>query len=97
MRNIAIVPTESAKRYVGQFVKHVAHKLPAELAEDGLSGQVVFGAGLCRLGAADVVLSLELDAPEATMDALRDVVARHLLRFAFREELRIEWREAADL
>jgi hypothetical protein len=96
MRNIAIVTTDHAKRYVGQFVKHFAHKLPAELAEDGLSGQVEFSAGVCRLGAADVVLSLELDGPDDAMERLRDVVARHLSRFAFREELRIEWREVAD-
>lgn len=35
-------------------------------------------------------MTLEAATPE-TVTALQDVVASHLLRFAFREDLRIEW------
>jgi hypothetical protein len=93
MRSIATVETASARRYLGQFVKHFAHKLPAELAEDSCSGEVTFGAGTCQLLADEAGLTLALDAEPEAMTQLQDVAARHLVRFAFREELRINWRQ----
>jgi hypothetical protein len=40
-------------------------------------------------------LTLSLETPDATqMAQLQDVVARHLVRFAFREELQVDWRPA---
>jgi uncharacterized protein len=37
-------------------------------------------------------LTISLDSPSAEdLERLKDVVARHLLRFAFREELSIAW------
>ncbi len=51
--------------------------------------------GVCRLSADDGRLALSLDAPDAAaLDRLQDVVARHLVRFAFREEMQIDWRPA---
>ena len=35
MRSIAIVQTDHAARYMGQLVKHFAHKLPTALEADG--------------------------------------------------------------
>ena len=40
-----------------------------------------------------LTLTVETGEPEA-LEQLQDVVARHLLRFAFREELAIAWRPA---
>ncbi len=91
MNATAIMPTPNAKRYLGQFCKHFAHKLPVELAEDNTSGQVSFGSGTCLLAADNAKLKLVLDAPEESMAALQDVVVRHLVRFAFREELTVNW------
>lgn len=86
----ADVRTDNASRYLQQLCKHFAHKL--EVAFDEKAGSVRFSIGHCRLEAGDRSLQLSLDAPEAAALAeLQEVVERHLIRFAFREELSIEW------
>jgi len=89
----AEVATPNASRYLQQLCKHFAHKLPVTF--DARSGRVSFSIGDCILTADDGVLKLSLDAPDAAqLEQLQDVVARHLLRFAFREDLRVDWRTA---
>lgn len=86
----AVVTTPKAEGYAAQLCKHFAHKIPARF-EDG-AGEIEFGAGTCRLTAKGDRLTLTVEA--ATLEAvaqLEDVVARHLLRFAFREELAVDW------
>jgi hypothetical protein len=96
MRMIGILETASAKRYLSQFCKHFAHKLPVELAAGNEAGTVGFGAGTCVLEADDARLTLTLNAETAdNILVLQDVAIRHLVRFAFREELKLEWRGAA--
>jgi hypothetical protein len=91
VQSIAEVETPKAGRYLQQLCKHFQHKLPVTFDEH--SGQITFSIGECRLNAADDVLKLTLEAHDgAQMAQLQDVVARHLLRFAFREEMRIDWR-----
>ncbi len=94
MRSTAIVQTDHAARYMGQLVKHFAHKLPTVL-EDG-HGRIEFPIGVCEVGAGDALtLTCVADAPD--MVQLQDVVARHLVRFAFREnELQVAWGPLTD-
>lgn len=83
----ARVVMEAPRRYLSQLCKHFEHKLP--VTYDGPAGEIVFSAGACRLHAGDGVLTLSLEAPDAaSLAQVQDVVARHLLRFAFREECR---------
>lgn len=86
----ATVVTPKAAGYAAQLVKHFAHKIPATF-ESG-HGELVFPAGTCRLHAEGDRLTMTVAAatPEA-IASLQDVVARHLLRFAFREELAVDW------
>lgn len=93
MNATAIIPTNSAQRYLGQFVSHFSHKLPAAREPDNSQGEVSFMSGLCTLDADAQKLSIIVNAgsPE-DLDRLKEVVDRHLLRFAFREELQIVWR-----
>lgn len=89
----AIIPTASARRYLGQFVSHFAHKLPAARESDNSQGEVSFSTGLCTLDADGQKLSIIVNAAtEEDLSQLKDVVDRHLLRFAFREDLLIAWR-----
>ena len=92
MNATAIIPTENARRYLGQFVKHFAQKLPFVRHESNERGEVEFPLGLCTLDADETRLSIIVNAgtPEE-MDKLKEVVDRHLLRFAFREDLAINW------
>jgi uncharacterized protein len=92
MNATAIIPTASAKRYLGQFVSHFAHKLPAIREPDNSQGEVSFTTGLCTMDADAQKLSIILNAAdEAELTRLKSIVDQHLLRFAFREELQIAW------
>jgi hypothetical protein len=94
MQSQAIIQTASAKRYLGQFCKHFAHKAPVELDPALASGQVQFGAGLCRLSANEDTLTMDIGAEtQQNIATLQDVVARHLVRFAFREDLTLNWQQ----
>lgn len=89
----AEIATPQAGRYLAQLCRHFQHKLPVTL--DDAAGHIAFSIGDCRLRAEDGRLTLSLDSPdEARLLQLQDVVARHLLRFAFRETMQIVWRPA---
>ncbi|WAJ28696.1 DUF2218 domain-containing protein [Antarcticirhabdus aurantiaca] len=93
VRSIARVATPHASRYLQQLCKHFAHKLPVTFDEH--HGAITFTIGEVRLDAREGVLEMHLTAPDAeTMPQLQDVVWRHLVRFAFREELAADWQPA---
>ncbi|ARQ02530.1 DUF2218 domain-containing protein [Pseudorhodoplanes sinuspersici] len=93
VRSIAEVVTPVPARYLAQLCKHFQHKL--DVAFDSQSGHIVFPLGDCRLTAGDSTLTLSAEADDQEKLAkLQDVVARHLVRFAFREEMQIDWRAA---
>ena len=90
----ARVATSLPRRYLTQLCKHFEHKLPVSI--DGSVGRIDFAAGICRLEAAEDALVLRTEAPDPdSLHRLEDVVARHLARFAFRENLEIAWHPAA--
>ena len=87
------IPTEQASRYLQQLCKHFAHKLTVRFDEH--EGDITFSIGDCRLKADGEALHIDLTAPNADdMEQLKDVVIRHLVRFAFREELAVDWQDA---
>jgi len=93
-RSAARVEMAVPSRYLTQLCKHFEHKLP--VTHDGKRGSIAFSAGTCALEAEDGVLVLRVSTEdEAALDRLEDVVARHLLRFAFREPPAICWVRAA--
>jgi len=98
----AAVPTTHGSRYLQQLCKHWAHNLTVEFTPE--HGTVAFprdvrgadfpGDALATFDAQAETLDVRIDAtsPEQR-DALKDVVARHLDRFAFREApLLFDWR-----
>jgi hypothetical protein len=89
-RSTAEIATPQAARYLTQVCKHFQHKLPVTLG-DG-AGHITFTIGGCRLRAEKETLVLSVEAPDdARLLQLQDVVGRHLLRFAFREDMQIVW------
>lgn len=85
--------TPKASGYLQQLCKHFGHKIPAVFDES--SGKLTFGCGECRLHADETALRMGLSSPDAEQLAqLQDIIARHLQRFAFREDPAIEWRQA---
>ena len=93
VRAEARVATANASKYMQQLCKHFQHKLPAEF--DAAVGSISFQAGEVRLAANAETLAITLEAKsDQELDRLEDVVARHLARFAFREELDVQWQGA---
>ena len=93
VRSETAIATEHASRYLQQLCKHFAHKIPATFDEH--AGHVSLKVGECRLKAEGTTLHILLEAPNAEdMEQLKDVVVRHLVRFAFREELAVDWQDA---
>ena len=100
----AAVPTQSGSRYLQQLCKHWQHNLAVTFTPE--HGTVVFpknarGAdfandGLATFDARSDALDVRIDASSpAQRDGLKDVVARHLDRFAFREApLTFDWQDA---
>ena len=91
IRSVAIVATEHASRYLQQLCKHWSHKFEITFTPE--HGDIVFTEGRhVTLDAAASALTLTLSAPDAEgMDKLEEVVANHIIRFAFREELVFNW------
>jgi len=89
--SVAEIATAHASRYLQQLCKHFQHKVAVTF--DPHSGLIDFPVGECRLAADDATLTLRLKAQGGEdMERLKDVVARHLVRFAFREEMTVDWR-----
>jgi hypothetical protein len=93
MQSTAVVRTPHAARYLGQLVKHFAHRLPAQMSDRG--GRIEFPFGICTLNAGETLV-LKVDAAPENLAKLENVVARHLERFSFREpDLAVHWMPAA--
>ena len=88
------VKTEKARGYLVQLCKHFAHKTDASFA--GNRGRIRFTAGLCELNAEDAgALAITVSTADPNqLSTLEDVIDRHLRRFAFKEELAIQWTRA---
>ncbi len=81
---IGRVKTRHAAKYIEQLCRHWAHKL--EVERSGNSGSVRFPTGVATMTASEDELIVAIKAEdEASVDRLREVVASHLDRFAFRE------------
>jgi len=90
LSSTASVATKSALRYLGQLCKHFGHKVPASI--EGDHGWISFDFGRCHLAASDDELSLHnTEATAEDLTRLEQVIASHLERFAFREELTVTW------
>ena len=93
-QSTADVTTEHASKYLQQLCKHWSHKMVTEF--DPARGRVDFPSGAQLILEADGSgLHLKLDAPEDALMRMEGVVADHLKRFAFREELVFDWAKVA--
>jgi uncharacterized protein len=81
----ARVETDLAQRYMTLLCKHFAHRLAVSQSE--AEGSIAFPSGTCRLAAEPGLLVLRAEAPdEDALGELEGTVARHLTRFAFRDQ-----------
>jgi uncharacterized protein len=89
---VARVPTAHASRYLQQLCKHWSHKYPVEFTPH--TGRIEMSAAVLILDADPDGLGLRLTAEPENLERMEGVVADHLNRFAFREELVFDWKPA---
>jgi uncharacterized protein len=96
VRTTASVPTSSGSKYIQQLCKHWAHKLEVTLDEG--RGTVRFQGAVATMDSSADRLAVTIEAEnEALLVQMKDVVARHLNRFAFREApLTFDWRREVE-
>ncbi len=91
----AHVPTTNGSRYLQQLCKHWGHKFEVDFTPD--RGVVKLPAAVLTMVAHPEALELTIsDAAEDDLPRLKDVIVKHLDRFAFREApLSYDWKNAA--
>jgi uncharacterized protein len=87
----AHVKTEHGSRYLQQLCKHWSHRFTVEFDEK--AGKVPFSDDAqVEFSAEPSALTMVLSVADAgNLERMQGVVADHLKRFAFREELDIVW------
>tara|TARA_B100000965_G_scaffold212412_1_gene177473 strand:- start:263 stop:595 length:333 start_codon:yes stop_codon:yes gene_type:complete len=92
-RCFAAVETEHASKYLVQLCKHFAHKVEVEY--DPQSARVEFPPGRCMMTAEGSTLSFYCRSEkEKGLDVMQYILGDHLARFAWREELSLDWDSA---
>lgn len=86
------VPTEHAASYMKQLCRHWSHKFPVSF--DDREGRIDMPNTLVLLQAEPEQLLVRLElSPEADRERMQHVVAEHLQRFGFREQLAFNWKQ----
>ena len=90
----AFVNTSRPQRYIKQLVSHFGNKVTTKLTDEG--GRLEFDFGTCDLGAAASGIELTATAADqARLETLKNVVARHLIRFGSYHQLVVSWTSGA--
>lgn len=96
MKTYTHIKTPSAHKYIAQLCKHFAHKVESNFSIDHeaktAEGLTIFPMGKAIFTAKDNILTVEatVDNVEAC-HAVHGVFDAHIVKFAFREELKYEW------
>ena len=86
MTATATLRTEHAGKYLVQLCKHFAHRVDVTYTED--HGECRFVCGTAILDDGDSALRITASSPDAEqLGETQSVVERHLVRFAFREDV----------
>ena len=92
MQAVAHVTTTHASRYLQQLCKHWSHKFPVQFTAE--HGRVELPVAVLEMDAATDALALRLEAPDDQIERMQGVVADHVRRFAFKEDLQFAWTTA---
>ena len=88
--------TASGSKYLQQLCKHWSHKFAVEFSVD--KGLVRFPSAVATMEASADALLVTVETEDAdAVERLKETVAKHLDRFAFREApLPFEWSATED-
>jgi hypothetical protein len=93
MTSTADVPTAHASSYLRQLCRHWSHKFPVEFNDQ--HGRIELPSALCTVDAEPANLSVKLEIQDGENQIrIEQVVAEHLQRFGFRDQLVFHWRRS---
>lgn len=90
---ITSIKTEHGSKYLQQLCKHFAHKVTADY--DAEKGHVEFPMGPCSMTVEEgaIIILCQSDQDEG-VKMMQSVIESHLVKFAWREEVVFDWKEA---
>lgn len=87
--------TPNASKYLQQMCKHFAHKTEVEFNEH--TAKVEFPFGTCHMQTDEIALRIACDITDPNkIEQAIYVIEVHLLRFAWRETVELNWTNDAD-
>jgi hypothetical protein len=86
----ATVKTESPSLNLKKLCRHFSHKTETEFDDERGEIRFPFGTALLHAQPGELVLQGRSDSGEA-LERLEGVIASHLVRFASKESLTVEW------
>ena len=90
MKDEIVIETSNGSGYLQRLCKHFGHKAEVDFTPE--KGSIAFDFGTARLTATATTLTMEADCEtDENLARLKRVMASHLERFAFREELSVTW------
>lgn len=96
MKSTVTIQTKEGAMYIGKLCRHFKHKI--EATYEGNQGTAQFPWGPCQMLAEPEALTFNIEAEnEEGLDKIKGAIDRHLIKFAFREELVIEWKDGAEI
>lgn len=91
-KSTSTVLTKEASSYIGKLCRHFRHKIEAEYT--ATTGLATFPFGTCTMEATPEELTFNINAANSeAVEKIKGVLERHLIKFAYKEELVIEWQD----
>ena len=91
-KSTSTIKTQAASSYIGKLCRHFVHKIEVEYTET--TGKALFPGGTCLMYAKSGHLTFEIEARDNEgLQKIKGVLVRHLLKFAYKEDLTIMWHD----
>lgn len=92
-KSTSTIQTKAASSYIGKLCRHFRHKIETEYTDT--TGLATFPAGTCTMTATPDHLLFDITAADSEgVEKIKGVLERHLVKFAYKEELVIEWNDS---
>lgn len=92
-KSTTIIATLAASQYIGKLCRHFRHKIETEYTPT--TGLATFPFGTCHMAATPTQLIFDITAKDTeSVEKIKGVLERHLIKFAYKEDLVIDWIDA---
>lgn len=93
-KSTTTIATTVGGSYIGKLCRHFAHKIETTYTAD--TGKAIFPFGVCDMSADEQNLVFDIVAQdEESVEKIKGVIVRHLVKFAYKEDLQISWKDEA--